>query len=333
MKRLLTYCFLLLTSCLCGQDIHYAQFNRSPLNLNPALTGLFNADLRFTANLRDQWQSVPVPYQSLAAGFDTRLLPQKLANHVLGIGGVFNYDQAGDSKLQWLNIGGTLAYAHRLSEPIWLSGGVLIEYRQRSFSSEALTFDDQFIGDVFDPSIQSNESITGQTIRFLNLGAGLNLHIQWGASNKLDVGSALFHIGKPDQSFFDDAPVPLFRKWTSHARLQLGLNEQLGLQIHALHQDQGPFREILYGAMGSYDLDDHRQRQRALLFGLSHRWDDAIIPEIGVRIQQLEVAFSYDINISDFSAATDGLGGPEIGLIYLITKVKPLGDFKACPIF
>lgn len=334
MKRIyLTYCFVLFALALAAQDIHYSQFDRSPLNLNPALTGLFNGDLRFTANIRDQWESVPVPYRSASGSFDTKLLRKRMSNHVLGAGFLFNYDQAGDSKMQWLTMGGSVGYAHRLSESIWLSGGGLIEYRQRSFSSESLTFDDQFLGDVFDPDRMSNEQITGQTIRFIDLSAGTNLRFQWGESNRLDIGSAVYHIGQPDQSFFDDVSAPLNRRWNIQSRFQFSVQEQLAFRISGLFQKQGVYREIVYGLSGILDLDEHDRREKAVILGVWNRWQDAIIVEAGFKIQQLEIALSYDINISDFNAATNGQGGPELGLIYLITKVKDIGDQKACPIF
>ena len=56
-----------------AQDIHFSQFNNSPLNLNPAQTGLFNGDWRFVGNLRNQWSSVPVPYRTFSLSTDTTL--------------------------------------------------------------------------------------------------------------------------------------------------------------------------------------------------------------------------------------------------------------------
>ena len=43
---------------LNAQDIHFSQFYMSPLNLNPALTGVMNCNTRFVGNYRNQWASV-----------------------------------------------------------------------------------------------------------------------------------------------------------------------------------------------------------------------------------------------------------------------------------
>ena len=86
----------------CGQtyaqDIHYSQFFNSPLNLNPALAGIFNGDGRVHANIKEQWSSVPVGYTSGDLGLDLKHgVGQK--GHFLGYGVLLNYDRAGDLDL------------------------------------------------------------------------------------------------------------------------------------------------------------------------------------------------------------------------------------------
>jgi hypothetical protein len=44
------------------------------------------------------------------------------------------------------------------------------------------------------------------------------------------------------------------------------------------------------------------------------------------------VGFSWDVNVSGFSAATNRNGGPEFTVRYIIHKVYPLKAFKACPL-
>ena len=50
-------------------------------------------------------------------------------------------------------------------------------------------------------------------------------------------------------------------------------------------------------------------------------------------LNELQVGISYDVNTSAFHTVTDRKGGPEFSVIYIITHVKPLSQFKACPIF
>ena len=53
-----------------SQDIHFSQYNLSPLNLNPSLTGAFQGDLRFIGNHRNQWSSVSNPYATFGFSFE-----------------------------------------------------------------------------------------------------------------------------------------------------------------------------------------------------------------------------------------------------------------------
>ena len=38
-----------------GQDLHYTQFYNAHVNINPALTGIFNGDTRLSGKFRNQW--------------------------------------------------------------------------------------------------------------------------------------------------------------------------------------------------------------------------------------------------------------------------------------
>ena len=61
-----------------GQDLHFSQFYNNPLNLNPGLTGVFQADQRFAGSYRNQWRAVPVSYTTFSATYDQQMDWQKL---------------------------------------------------------------------------------------------------------------------------------------------------------------------------------------------------------------------------------------------------------------
>src|SRR5438309_1911526 len=81
-----------------AQDIHFSQFNRSSLNLNPANTGFFDGDFRFSGIHRNQWKSVTVPYKTYSGSFDMTTPYPNAENNLIGAGIVFNSDKAGDSE-------------------------------------------------------------------------------------------------------------------------------------------------------------------------------------------------------------------------------------------
>ena len=56
-----------------AQDIHFTQFTYTPLNTNPAQTGLFDGDYRVGGNYRTQWWEVPgLPYTTFSCFGDMR---------------------------------------------------------------------------------------------------------------------------------------------------------------------------------------------------------------------------------------------------------------------
>ena len=72
---LLPFFFLLLLNNLrteAQQDINFSQFYELPLLRNPALAGIFNGNVRFTAGYRNQWESITVPYRTMALGTEIK---------------------------------------------------------------------------------------------------------------------------------------------------------------------------------------------------------------------------------------------------------------------
>ncbi len=334
MKRIVhIILFFLLSITLMAQDIHYSQFYMTPLNMNPATTGMFDGDMRFTANYRFQWYSVPVSYSSVAGSFDSKILAKKMKNNILGGGFQFNYDRAGDSKLSLLQLNGSLAYAIQLSKHNFLSAGVQVGMAQRSFTDEALTFDSQFNGDVFDPGLPSQELFNNKTFGFADINVGINYRLAIDEFTYINLGGSLQHVNSPNQSFFNDSDVRLPRKWTGVFDASFYINPLIDILPGFLYSRQGTYTEMVPSLNVKYHLSKIPGRMIGLFVGGKYRVGDAIAPGIGMSYNALRVGLTYDINISPFQAASTKQGGPELGLIYIISKVKPIETYKSCPIF
>ena len=61
-----TILFILISFYNFAQDIHFSQFNDLPLALNPSLAGNMDGTMRTGAIYRNQWNSVSVPFKSIA---------------------------------------------------------------------------------------------------------------------------------------------------------------------------------------------------------------------------------------------------------------------------
>jgi len=70
LKIQLLFYSLLIANFAKSQDINFSQFYELPLLRNPALAGIFAGDIRATSAFRSQWQSVTVPYRTMALGLE-----------------------------------------------------------------------------------------------------------------------------------------------------------------------------------------------------------------------------------------------------------------------
>ena len=250
MRQIAIIGILVLAFCyqLNAQDIHYSQFYLSPLNLNPALTGVFNGDMRFAANYRSQWSSIPVPYMTTSGSFDGKIFEGKAGNDILAGGLVFNYDQAGDSKMGLLQVGALIAYTRQITKRNFISLGFQGGAGQRRFHTDDLTFDTQFNGDIFDPNLGSNETFPRLSFFFLDFSVGLNWHFQLNERTKFDSGVAIHHINEPEQSFFENDEIRLAKKISFNWDATIQAGERVDVMPALIYQVQGTYQETILGS-------------------------------------------------------------------------------------
>ena len=315
-----------------GQDIHFSQFQNTPLNINPGLVGVHNGDHRFIADHKRQWYEVPVEYMTFMGSYDVKFRKDGESNYWSG-GVVFNYDRAGDSRLSMASFTLIPSYTHALSPKAFLTGGVSIGFGQRSFKTNDLRWDNQWANGVFDPTRDPVENFENTNDGFFDLGAGINLRLQSEPRTHLDIGLGAFHLNQPEHSFYSDGGIKLYNRFAVNLLGSVKLTEKLDLLINGLGQFQGPYQELLLGGMLNIHINDKKAREVELALGFGGRFDDALIPQIALRYDGFRVGLSYDINTSLFDIATNERGGPEISVTYLITKVRPVPESKVCKIF
>src|SRR3989344_3989144 len=127
MKGLFKSSFLSLAGAVLSisalaQDIHYSQFFASPLNLNPALTGFIQGNVRGVLNYRNQWKSItPNSYVTLGASADMAFGRGKMGDDWVGGGLIVLSDKAGTGALSKTKIMLSGSYFKGLSEGQYLA--------------------------------------------------------------------------------------------------------------------------------------------------------------------------------------------------------------------
>ena len=325
---------IFLCSFLAAQDLHFSQFHNAPQQLNPALAGAYRADHRFGANYRSQWQSVPVAYETISAGYSRKLRFPKLKEHLFGLGAHFVYDQAGDGQLSWIQITLSGAYHLELSDEQTLSAGVQARLGQRTLQPGAFQFGDQFTDNFFDPTAPSAEVFSKTAAGYNSFGAGVNWrYADQNSRTEVLSGIGGAHFNQPTLSFLEEEAVPLPILLNVHAVALYELNDLWDLSFRALFQRQGSYREAIGMTGARFHLNELTGKPLAVQLSGGYRLNDAAIVMLEFFIQDWRLGISYDINTSPFRQATNGRGGTELSLQYFITEVKPPKAFKACPVF
>ena len=329
---------LCLVSCvfrLSSQDIHFSQFNFSPLNQNPANTNLFDGDYRFVGNYKNQWPSVPVKYNTFSLSADMNFATLKNGDRI-GAGLVFFFDRAGDSRFTSLNTALSVSYIkaldkkHRHALSLGLQFGVI----NRNINYSKLNFDNQWNGDVFDPNTQVDENFARSRFNYFDLGTGIAYKWTKAERTNVTIGFSAVHLTQPKQTFYNDNSVKLNPRYTIHTRAQVKVSKRVDIVPELMWQMQDSKYEIDYGAHVKYYVAPKSGHTVALNLGGYGRSVDAGWLFAGMDYDNLQVNLSYDINFSKLSAASRYNGGFEVSVIYILAKVKKINKPGAvCPAF
>lgn len=327
--------FLFFYSSLFAQDIHFSQFNFSPLNQNPANTNCIDCDFRFVANYKNQWQNVPVRFNTFSISAEGNFATLSNGDRVGG-GLLFYFDRGGDSRFTSLNTAFSLSYAKTLDKKRQhlLSGGLQFGVVNRNINYAQLSFDNQWNGDVFDPNIAVNESFGRNAFSFFDFGAGLTYRWRKNDRNNLTLGFGATHLNTPRQTLFNDNAVKLNPRFTVHARGQVKVAKRLDIVPELMYQQQDSKLEVVYGAHVKYYLPVKSAHTWALNLGAYGRSAEAMWPFAGIDFDNLQVNLSYDVNLSRLRAASRFNGGVEFSVIYVLCRVKKISKPGAvCPAF
>lgn len=326
--------FVIFFGSLHAQDMHFSQFHNSPLNHNPALTGIFNGDQRFSGIYRRQWFAVPVDYMTFSGAYDMKFRRDGASSFFSG-GALFNYDRAGDANLSMAHLALSGSYTVGITEGFLISAGVQVGGGQRSLRTADLTWGNYWDGSMVNQSLGSGEPNFDESRFYFDLGAGINFRLQSSSRTHLDIGAGAFHLNQPNNTFYEnpteDVNLPIRYAFQAYGSLQL--LPILDLKVNGLYHLVGPFDEIVAGALLNIHISRKKARELQLAVGAAVRIDDAIIPMVELAYDGWRAGFSYDVNTSAFEVATNGRGGPEFSLTYIITHVRPVDQSKLCRIF
>ncbi len=306
-----------------AQDMHFSQYFTSPLTLNPAMTGLVPDDIRVAANYRNQWSSVSsTPFVTGTISYDMAMLKGKLPEgDAMGIGGMLIYDKSGTGALTNTTAGLSLAYhkgfgAEKKQHISLAAQGYFV---QKSLDFAKLRFEDQFDPATGGTPYTTNERFAAGDVTYADFNVGGMYSGAFGEHAKMYVGGSYYHLTQPVESFMGGTHQ-IHSRYTGYAGGAFDLNEFTVLYASALYQQQASAQEFLVGGAVGFILnpghDMEFQKNTVLYLGSWYRNGDALAPYIGIEWAKARIGFSYDVNISGFTPATNGFGAYEISLLY-----------------
>lgn len=307
--------FMLLTSSfVSAQDASFSQFSKIEHWYNPARAGVMQDDVKASILYRRQWSSGLQGYRTNGANVEWNA---RKAPFALGLAIVD--DKAGQADLKTFNAALSAAYHQRLTRKSILSAGLQIGFVQRKIDLAGLTWDEQFNGYQFDPSLDSKErQFSNSTGNRIDLGMGVYyIHEKPFAYGG---GYAFHHLGQ-DMTFLQNGKDRLnirqvisgfvekdFRKYGG--RLDVLITRQRGAMEYVVMARN----EYRFGDDSRYTTENNSS---AVFAGCGLRWNSAIIPMVGFEWERrFEIAITYDIVYSSLAKATTFSGGPEISLTY-----------------
>jgi type IX secretion system PorP/SprF family membrane protein len=299
-----------------AQDIHFSQFYASPLNLNPALTGVFEGNYRATAIYRNQWSSISSPFVTYSGSFDIKLLEGKLPRDVFAVGANFYGDKAGNGKLSNYSAFASASFNKSLDKKAkhFIGLGVSLGWSQRSLNAQSLAFPSQFNNGDFDLTQSNGENFGKTNFGYFDVNAGILQQSNFKDVVGLFNGFTVYHLAFPKESFLNDN-YRLKNRFTIHGGLRIRAAKNFYITPNYIVQLQNKAREINVGSGLEYHIPA-KKTNVVVSLGAWYRIKDAAIVSAGLEFYRLRIMAAYDINTSALKTSTNGRGGFEIALIY-----------------
>lgn len=316
-----------------AQDIHFSEYYTSPINLNPAQTGMFLGDIRASISYRDQYRAVADPYQTMSVAVDGRKTNVFGRKHSYGLGAIVNADVAGDANFGFYEIGVPFAFHFFLSRKARFSTGFLLSFQTYSINENNLRFGDQFSGMQYHEELPTSESTQLKNPLTFSIAPGVNFRYYVTDRNIFALGLSVYNLNRPTVSLYADAAVRQYHRYTATAKYKFEVARYADAIPMVRMTNQGPSNELQAGAQLYKYL-----RSSALQAISGGAWfraldRDAIIANVGFFYGMLYVGINYDVNISKLSKASNNRGAFEIhGIIYFDkSKRKKKQKIVSCP--
>lgn len=321
---------------ILAQEAHFSQFYTTPLLINPANTGMTDANLRFANNYRNQWAKIGVPYKTLYTSLDSKIA---IAGKSFGIGALIVHDQSSAYNLAADQFLVSFSYS-RIIKNHQFTVGIQPGFVSKAYNTNGLTFGSQFDGtsQQYNPRLTSYENYLSNNMGFFDLNAG----IYWRTLIRNFMPSAGFsvsHINRPKASFSSSPEATrLPMKYTFNGQVDIPLSNRFNIVPGMLYSYVSGANELLIGGTENYAISDFfipAKKIYAITFARVNPFQnlDALIVGGGIKFAKFDIGLSYDINISPLAQASNFNGAFELSLVYTGSGKSKRNIHEPCIIY
>lgn len=301
-----------------AQDVHFTQFNSTPLLLNPAFTGAFNGPVRASAIYRNQWNHI---YKTFAASVDAPIVREISGDDYLA-GGVQLYnDVSGDASLA--NFSGLLSLAYH--KFLGTQGNkILTVGLQGGYTSKSLDISKLYYGNQFDNGTYtgpSNVNVSTAPIRYFTANLGIAYSQRVSDNVSFIIGAAGNNLNQPKESInkIKNSDVGLGRRINAQAGAIIFTGERFNIRPAVLYQMQSATKEMIAGSEFGYIIGNDpevRALAPSIYVGGWYRNNDAAMFSAGLEYQGFRFGVGYDVTLSNYNTVNKA-GAIEFSLRYI----------------
>jgi type IX secretion system PorP/SprF family membrane protein len=292
---------------LQAQTPQFTQFYHAPMAMNPAFAGTI-AQCRLGLLHRQQWLGATARVATTYAAFDANI-PAVSG----GLGAYLTHDVAPIAHLQQITLQGVYSFQVRINRQYVLRMGLNAGIAHRTTALNALRFTSQVRAD--EPDVFEGNGSNSRF--FVDIGSGLLFY-----SEKFWAGASVLHLNQPDISFLTGEFAALPRLYAAHVGGKFSLptdgSGDIYLMPALLFKQQRVARQLDIGlrvAFERFPLQlgvQYRGLPLIQSFGLPQQ--EALAAIIGIYRDNWQMAYSYDLPISNLNRVTSG--SHEIGIVY-----------------
>lgn len=337
MRRYLLLLFALCTVRVIAQDLHFTQFNLSPLTLNPALTGNFYGTFRIGGIARTQWSTFTTGYFTGSVYVDAPIIQGFRKQDWVGVGVHLFQDKSGSLGLEYNAAG--LGATYHLGLDKEANNVLSIGFQGASAKKQLdplkvndLVLPDQLFGGGTGGMDLGKLSQKGKG--YQDYTAGIMYQGVINDITDMKVGFAVFHLNTPRQgSIFNNGGERIPMRLTGHATVNTSIMEKILLSPSLVFHKVGPATEIALQALGGWVFNE--EKNIIFHFGPGYRFGDALQILTGLDYGSIRAGVGFDMNISQLSPASGSFGALEVGVGYIarIYKKPKADNLLICPRF